>query len=259
MRIGELLDAAIKLYRAHWRTFMAIAAAVLVPYTFLQHAMVRVATHPFEVGGQTFITQEDATLSALLAAAFSLGLFLFIRPFLAGALARATSHAYLGNVPEVGATYRFALRRTHSMLWASLLSALATIFGMLLLIVPGVLAFVRFTFAAAVVIVEGERGTKALGRSWRLARGHFWKILGTVFLAGILTAVVSGILQLPLTAAARELGPDWWFLAAIGESLATVIANPFSAIVAVLLYFDMRIRKEGFDLSLMAEELARPA
>jgi hypothetical protein len=260
MRIGETLDAAIKLYRAHWKTFMGIAAFILVPVNFLQSFLTRnVATsNPFNLSTRPPALPENSDYVAAISAVFGIALFLFIQPFLAAAFARATSDVYMGGKPTIGGVYRFAFSRTHSILWVSLLSGLAVVGGLILLIVPGILFAIRFTFGSIVVAVEGARGTSAMRRSWRLAKGHFWKILGTLFLAGLLAGVIASVLSLPFTVAGVAMGSSGWFLRWIGASIAAVITRPFSAMVGVLLYFDMRVRKEGLDLALMARELERP-
>src|SRR5919106_6769055 len=47
MGIGELLDAAIKLYRAEWKTLMLIVAIVLVPVSFIEAFATRTLPGPF--------------------------------------------------------------------------------------------------------------------------------------------------------------------------------------------------------------------
>jgi len=257
MRIGEMLDSAIKLYRQHWKTFMGLVALVLVPYLFLQGFLARgaVPTNPFNPRPLTFEEVHAARVASIIVGVFSGVFFLFVEPFLRGAVARAAADVYAGQRPDLAPMYRFAVRRFHSILWVSVLAGLAVVGGFILLIVPGVLFLVRFSFATTVVVVEDQRGRKAMGRSWRLVKGRFWKVLGTLLLAGILSSLVAGILQLPLTFASYPLGRSGWVLRAIGASAAGVITRPFAAIVGVLLYFDTRIRKEGMDLDLMARDL----
>ena len=252
MRLGEMLDAAVNLYKTNWKTFMGIVAFVVVPLQLLQNYLAR---DVFNTSIET--SSEVSTGEILPLIIFPLVQFLFVTPFLTAAIARATSEIYLGGSPGVGDVYSFALRRTHSIFWVTSLSAMAAVFGLIALIVPGVIFFVRFSFSNAVVIVEGARGTKAMGRSWRLAKGFFWKIFGTVILASILAGIIGAVIQVPLEFAAVAIGPSGWLLRALGTSTAQIITSPFSGMVIVLLYFDMRIRKEGFDLALMAQEMAR--
>jgi hypothetical protein len=257
MRIGEMLDAAVRLYREHWKVLLGIAAFVLVPYFFIQEALVAAVTRDVttNLGGLSVQTQEGATAAAVVSIVFGLGYFLFIQPFLTAAMARATADLYVGGRADIVGTYRFALPHTHSILWVSLLTFLAVAGGFILLIIPGIIFYVRFLFGPTVVVVEGTKGTQAMRRSWRLVKGHTGKVLGTVFLAGLLAAIIGGILSVPFVIAGNLMGTGGWILRAIGSSLSAVITRPFAAIIAVLLYFDMRIRKEGLDLALMAREL----
>lgn len=252
MGIGELIDAAIQLYRREWKVLIAIVALVLVPVTFLEAYLTRIIASPAASG---LITQDQATgalVASLVVATIQL---LFIQPFLTASIARAASNVYLGEPVEVGPTYRFALARVLAILWISILTFLALMVGFILLVIPAFLVFVRTAFASTVLVVEGKRGTKAFGRSWSLASGHFWRLFVTLILAGLISGIVSVILTIPTEAVATGLGTDGWPIRALGQSLGTVLVTPFSTLIIVLLYFDLRIRKEGFDIEVMAQEL----
>ena len=77
-----------------------------------------------------------------------------------------------------------------------------------------------------------------------------------MFLAGILGALVAGILSIPAVLIS-DVWTEGWIARVVLVSLAQVVVTPFTTIVPVLLYFDMRIRKEGLDLAIMAQELGR--
>jgi hypothetical protein len=100
-----------------------------------------------------------------------------------------------------------------------------------------------------------------LGRSWRLSKGLSWHIFGTLLLAGIIAAIVGLIFLVPSAiVTANEtfsgtVSSTGWVLRTILGSLSTIVVSPFSSAVGVLLYFDARIRKEGFDLAMMAREV----
>lgn len=254
MGIGELIDGAIKLYRREWKVLIGIVAFVLVPVTFLESYLTRILATPF---GQGPVASQDAVNSALIASVIiALVQFAFVQPFLIAAVARAATNMYTGERVTVGATYRYALTRVPGILLISILTLLATLVGFLLLVIPGIIVAVRMSFASIVLVVEGKRGTGAMGRSWQLSKGHFWRILGAVVVAGIIGAVVTAILAIPGELVAQGLGPDGWPVRALGNSLAIVLVTPFSTLIIVLLYFDLRIRKEGYDIEVMARELA---
>lgn len=253
MGIGELIDAAVQLYRLEWKVLMAIVAFVVVPVTFLE-----VWASQLLIGNiGPAIPSSDAFGQILaLTLAFVAVQFLIVQPFLVAAVARAAADVYLGEPVTIGGTYRYALRRLPSILWITILTTLATLLGFILLIIPGIIALVRLAFAPAALVVEGHRGSTALRRSWRLTKGFFWRTLGTLLLAGVIAAIVSGIISLPGELVMQALGPDAWPISALVSVLATVLVTPFGMLVVVLLYFDLRIRREGFDIEVMARELS---
>jgi len=254
MGIGELLDAAIKLYRAEWKTLMLIVAIVLVPVSFIEAFATRTLPGPFTEA--PLPAPPDAFFGPFIAGAIHTGItVLFVNTFLTAAVARAASNIYLGEAVALGPIYRFAVTKVHSILWISLLSLLAALLGLILLVIPGIIVFVRLSFASTVLVVERKKGRKALGRSWNLAKGHFWRLFGALLLANIMAGVIASILAIPGSLAGAAVGPQGWPLTALGDSLASVLTTPFLTLITVLLYFDLRIRKEGFDIEVMAQEL----
>jgi hypothetical protein len=274
MGVGEILDAAIKLYRSQWKRLMAIVAIALVPITFLQVFLTRTLGSPFA----TDVSSADVEGTLITSSVVGLIQLLVVQPFLTAAVAKASADVYLGHAVLVGPTFRFAVSRIHSILWISILLVLVVllpvvaigilavlvdvpellVFLPILLVIPAIVVFVRFYFGSTVLVVEGKKGSKALRRSWRLAKGSFWKVLGTVLLAAIMAGLIEAILSIPGAVAFGAVGPAGWPLYAIGLSLAAILTTPFTTLIAVLLYFDLRIRKEAFDLEVMAEEMSSP-
>jgi hypothetical protein len=237
---------------------MSIVAAIVVPFTLLQGILQRLVAPPFEVNGRVFISPSDVGPAAVVTGSFAAAAFVLVTPVLTAAIVRAVADTYMGQDPDVGRSFQTATARLWSVLLVVFLSALATFGGFLLLIVPGLIFYARFLFSAAVVVIEGRRGTDAMGRSWRLVKGRTGKVLLTVFLAGILAAIVSGILSIP-AGLASQFWTEGWVVRSVLTAVAQVIVMPFTTIVPVLLYFDMRVRKEALDVAIMAQELGRAA
>jgi hypothetical protein len=256
MGIGELVDGAVKLYRRDWAPLTGIAALVLIPLTFIQLWVTQTMVSSVDV----FAT--DAEFAAmtiqlvLVTVVFLVVQLLIAQPFLVAAISRAAADAYLGEQVTLGGTLRYALSRLPAILWVTVITLVVTTAGLLLLIIPGIIAAVRLTLAPAVVVVEDVRGTKAIGRSWNLTAGHFWRVLGTLILSGIITAVGAAIIQIPAELITTMIGPDGWPVSALGSAVASALITPFSLLIVVLLYFDLRVRKEGYDIEVMAQELA---
>ena len=256
MGVGQTIDAAIKLFRAEWKTLMAIVAVISVPFTVLQNYVIHVTTHPVYIGGGLYTTRSSGGLSLLLA----LASYLVITPLLRASMIRALAGIYLGQHPSVGQSLRSGLSKLGWILFAIVISSLAILAGLIALVIPGIILYVRYSFASSSIVVEGERGG-ALGRSWRLSKGLSWHIFGTLLLAGIIAAIISAIVLVPsLLLTANEtftgsVSSTAWVVRAILGSISALIVTPFTIAVGVLLYFDARIRKEGFDLAVMAQEV----
>jgi hypothetical protein len=116
--------------------------------------------------------------------------------------------------------------------------------------------------SGSVTVLERERPARALARSWRLVRGSFWRVFGITVLAAIIVAVTFEVLQIPFNLIASTAGGGGSLLAgsggsvtgafigAVGQVVAGAVVLPISAGVAVLLYVDLRMRREGLDLVL---------
>ena len=256
MGIGELVDGAVKLYRRDWLALTGIAALVLFPLTFIQLWVTQSMVTSVDVFATDAEFQAMTTQILLVTLLFAGVQLLIAQPFLVAAISRAAADAYLGETVTLGGTLRYAVSRLPAILWVTIITLIVTLIGFILLIIPGIIATVRLTLAPAVVVVEDVRGTSAVSRSWSLTGGHFWRVLGTLILSGIITAVGAAIIQIPAEVIATMIGPEGWPVSALGTALATALITPFSLLIVVLLYFDLRVRKEGYDIEVMAQELA---
>jgi hypothetical protein len=248
---------------------------------------------PTVPGGPTIIFQRP---SANLTVGAALAQLLFVTPFLTAPVVKVAADTVLGQLATVGSTYRAALPRVHSILWVTLLTILSSLaffvpaalvlFSqgstgegtaaslapvlVLLGLAPSVYVLVRFLLASSTVMVEDARGIGAALRSWRLLRGITAKALGTYLLAILIVFVTSLVLTFVLgfilgivvgIALGDELltGGIWPALYAMQQAVNTLIGlltTPFLTLVAGLLYFDARMRKEGFTLERIAQQIA---
>jgi hypothetical protein len=118
----------------------------------------------------------------------------------------------------------------------------------------------RWIFAAAVLVLEERKVIDSMKRSFQVSKGSFWRIVGYYLLTNIILSLavgmVSGVIEVIATAA---LGLDtllvtWYGLivyALIQTLTMTVTVGALSAVVT-LLYVDIRMRREGLDIELIA-------
>ena len=136
------------------------------------------------------------------------------------------------------------------------------IFGFLGSIAWLIFSYVKLRFTAPALILERISVVAAMRRSWALSRGSFWRILGISILTGIVVGFAGYILQFPfqvLEIVRTFSAPDSQSMAMLsvamlflGTIVAAAVTTPFSAGVTALLYVDMRIRLEGYDVQLLA-------
>jgi glycerophosphoryl diester phosphodiesterase family protein len=268
--LGDILSAAFTIYKAHALQLMVIVAVIVVPLQFIGSLLNGVVfdakTETVQSFGRSVQVLEPRSLGLIwLSVLVGVIIAVIITAMLQAAVLRAAAQATIGDEVDATESYRFGFRKVGSVIWLSILVGLATvsilILGVLLAFAVKALGFlviivgVVFAVWASVslfasipaLVVEDKRGTEAMKRSWNLVKGDFWHVLGTIFVAGLIVGLVSGIVT--------GLGGSNWVTSWIFGSIARVITAPFTALVAVLLYLDLRARKEGLTASTLRGEL----
>jgi hypothetical protein len=174
-----------------------------------------------------------------------------------GASFKAVSGAYLDETPDWRECLQFARSKLGSLMWLSFVLVVFLIPAMLACLVPGIYLYGAWAVAAPVLLLEGVLGTKALKRSRSLVKGRWWPVAGVLLLSSILTGIVQAVV-LGLTVALVSVSGNEVANAvaqAIGQTAASALTTPFAAAVLTVLYFDLRVRKEGFDLELLARRI----
>jgi len=172
---------------------------------------------------------------------------------------KAVADAYLGKRPSWRNSLAYVLRRLHSVLWVVTLIVLILIPAFLACVVPGVWLGVAYSVAIPVLFTEGARGFKSLRRSYRLVRGRWWPTFAVVALGYLLTAIVGGALS-AVVGGATSFDTSTSSATAVAANIAASVVSdlltiPFIAAFLVVLYVDLRVRKEAFDLQLLAQQI----
>ncbi len=255
MSVGQIIDRAFRLYRGNFVRFITVIAIVEVPLMLLGVFLQRIIQSHAGVG------------STLLAGIAVLVVSVIANALGQGALVKTISESYLGNSVSVEETYRFVLPKMVTLIGASFLVGLVVLVGFVLLIVPGVIFSLQLAMTTLAVVLEDKGATAAMGRSKFLASGN----LGKVFLVFLVVWIIGAIVGFIFGFIGAHIAPPTVY--GLGSSVAivpsliqqlfnlvgTVLVAPISAAALILLYYDLRIRKEGFDLEMLARDLGRPA
>jgi hypothetical protein len=258
LAVGEVLDVAIKIIFRHARTLLLLVLVVVVPAQVLITAIDMSSTEGVvtDIDNESVPTVDDV---ATFAAGLTLIVLLLVlsSTLATGAVYKAVVDGYLGAQPDWRASLGFAVRRLHSLIWISLLTYVLAAFGLVALIVPGIWLFISWAVAVPALMTEDVRGFAALRRSFRLVRGRWWPtflivLLGFI-LAGVVSAIAGGLVGALAFAADSEVAE--FLVNVLAQILGSAISTPFTAAFITVLYVDLRVRKEGFDLQLLAERL----
>jgi hypothetical protein len=232
---SEILDAAFEIYRRHFAVFVAISIFIAVPSAIASYI------------GQAALASQQ--MDGLFTSALVRVLGALIAPFTDGAVACATSAAYLGASVDFEQAFRTAFRRPARLFLAMFTKWIMMGFGFILFLAPGFIVFKRYFALPMTVLFEDTTVGDAIARSRQLSNGNgtrIFSLIGGVILFVFVVAIVLGQTIVSLSHGA---------VAAVGSLVLTAVLSPFSTIVATLLYYDVRIRQEGYDIELMTQAL----
>ena len=250
--LGEILSAAFNIYKANASKLILIVALVVFPLSFisaLSSGVVFAGTKHTDTIFGTQVVVVDRSFGLFLAGALVAGLIsVIITAMLQAAILRAAAQATIGDPVDAEESYRFGFKRLGSVILVSVLVGLAVVGGFILLIIPGIIFLVLFSVSIPVLIVENRRGREAMSRSWNLAKGHFWHAFGVIIVAGLIVGFISGIIG--------AIGGSAWIVRWIFTAIGQTITAPFTALVSVLLYLDLRARSEALSADTLRAELA---
>jgi hypothetical protein len=252
---GEIFSAAFDIYKANASKLFIVVAVVVVPLSLIGAVLVESLasseTHTEEVFGTTVTVTDQSFAAVVVGSLIGALVVLIISAVLQAAMVRAAALATIGDPIDIEASYRWGFKRVGSVILVGLMVGIVIAVGFLLLIVPGVIFLTMLAVSIPALVIENRRGTEAMKRSWELVSSNFWHVLGVIFVAYIIVAVVSSIIG--------AIGGDAWFLSWIFSAIAQIVTVPFYALVSVLLYLDLRARKEALTADSLRAELAANA
>jgi hypothetical protein len=245
LSIGEVIDASFQVYRRH---FSALATIVLVcnglPVLLQVYGRSGAGIH-------LALTLVYAVLVVVLSLVAT------------GATVFVVSESYLGRAITAREALSRALPFVVPLIVVSLSVGLVAFVGFLLLVVPGVIAVCGLAVSVPALVVESMSPTDAMGRSWGLTRGYRLRMFGLFVLIFLLILIpyVAIMGAVGVTAAvlgatgAKGLTTVLILLGTVIAAIVQLLLSPLYQAALVIAYYDLRVRKEGFDLELLASVL----
>lgn len=273
LSVAELFDRTFRLYRRNFLTFLGIVVLTQIPLYLIQLFISTLAE-----SGNNINPADISTLfqgPTLVLGIVTVILSVLFTQIGAAALTRAIADSYLGKSDSIKEAFQ-RLGRTWFTLIFALIFAGLIIFGLavpviLVSFIPcigtiaavigiffvGITANIIISLLTPVVVLEKSGARDSVRRAWELGKKRFWWIFGYLLLLGILSwLIVQGPTLLILFLFESVLGGIDSTLQNIIEQSANLILNafflPIQLTAVTLMYFDLRIRFEGFDLMVLA-------
>ena len=281
-RAGEILGAALDLYGRYPLTLIALVAAMVVPLGVLNWQAGCSRIQGCRITVLDGVVVSTAWWTTIVWLAVPILLAAVVGAFLAAATRTITAQL-VGEDPGILRVLRLGRSRPGWLRQAAVLVAvlvaaivllflpgvylsgldgplpqLAVVAMVVVMLVAGLYIGVRLAMSVPAAVIEGRRWPQALTRSWSLVHGHWGHVVATLFLAWLATGLV-GSLLVGLTAGFTGLlFGDGWLVRMLLQAAVMSLVVPYLLIVWVLLYLDLRTRKERLDLDTLKAELRPP-
>ena len=292
LNLGDVLDGTFRIARAHWQAFAIGLSVIVVPLSVLSGLIL---AQLFGTGPGLLESLQDPELLATgqptpdpqelvqvaITAALSGLASLLLTPLIYGIAVRIAATGYRAGEVDPMEGVKAAGRRypalLGSMFLAYLLVACIALVPLLLVgigaasentgltviggvgvlvgMVVAVIAAIRVSLIVPAVIVERAGPAAALRRSNELVRGRTGMVFGTLLVVNIIVAIIGFVLTLPFQAGMLQGGQIGAVVTTVGSIVSSLVSNSLLGAAFVLVYFDRRIRAEGYDLSELAAEL----
>ncbi len=261
MSLGEVLDRTFTLYREHFLLFVGIAALPNLVMLLFRFGLLLFTSGV--VAGNGSHLPSAGFIGGFVVGFLGAGiLMLALIGVSQAATISAVSNLFLGRDTSVAESYSGAKGHIVGVIVVMLLSGLATMVGMIFLIIPGIYIACRLAVSVPVSVVENESPVASMERSMELTKDFAGQVFLLLLLVVVLSYVVAIMLQFPvmfftITAALakRQVSMGVTAYSYIAEFVSQVLVGPIGTISAALMYYNLRVRKEGFDIQHLMNSL----
>ncbi|RJQ77092.1 hypothetical protein D5S17_16555 [Pseudonocardiaceae bacterium YIM PH 21723] len=271
LQLGEILDGAV----ATVRRFPALTLGVSAVVVALAQALNLLISLPLAdrtrslqetLNNHTAAPnpQELFSFLGLAAGVGALGMLIsiIVSVLLNGFLTVIIGRAVLGREATLGSVLAELRPRLLSLTGLTFLYVLMVVAGLFVCLIGAPILWVFGSVAAPILVLERGTILGSLGRSFTLVKNDFWRVTGILLLTFLLSFLVGGLIQTPLTYLGggfngiftgdptAGLSTTNLVLSTIGKFISETVMAPFTCAVTALLYVDLRMRQEGMDIEL---------
>lgn len=267
--VGELVDATFRIYRAHWWTMVKTVGVLLLPIGIIQaglQALGQLLQQQLQAAGRFDLVAVLATLALSFATRLVASMLGLAGAVAGAAIIRQAADACFGGEPSLASGWRAVRERLGRTIGAgAIYTVLVTLGATFTFCCCGLGGLALAIFLAAlmpVIVLEAAPIGQALQRSFKLIGAGFWRVawvLAVIFLVMLVPVVLLGGGALLLVVQDWQrfgaeiqrntaLSPLAYLYLYIAIAAYTTLVSPLYSVGNTLVYFDLRVRQEGYDL-----------
>lgn len=258
LSLGEILDRSFSLYRENFLLFVGIVAIPNLLTLIYQLTQLAVNKTPATVQSMARFG-SGLTATAVVLAIIGFVVWVVVSIYSHGATVYAVSDLYLGRSATIAGSFKRMRGHGITLFFVLFLEILAIFAGCILLIIPGIYVACRLAVAVPAAVLEGLGPSEALSRSFALTEDKAIRPFAIYCLYWLIAFGVVSLFQAPfiilIALAARSGNASmvavWAGCSQIAGFFVTVLVTPVITIALAVFYYDLRIRREGFDLQMM--------
>jgi len=267
LTLGEIIDRSFTLYRRNFVLFLGISAIprILTLATGLIQTLYFQDLSAAGVRGTPAVTVANLRTTALFyLVSLAVGIFVYL--YAQGGTILAVTELYLGRTTSISASFRRVTGELGALFGVVVLNGLAVGAGLICLVIPGIYIVCRLLVCLPAALVEDLGPRESLSRSFDLTRDNAGRAFLIILVFTVLSSgagAVAGFAFIPIARSHND--PSvlrlWTSVILVVQFFNTSLITPILLIASSVFYFDLRIRKEGFDLQFMldphSEHIAR--
>ncbi len=256
LSVSEIIDETFQLYRQKFVLFASISAVLTIPLGIIQ------------ILEQIAINRQTTTSGLLSVGLMTLVITVLqflVRLGILSAIIYAASELRLGRNPGVQESYTQGMDHLPAMIKVTLMISIILVLTSITIIGIPVAIYlgVCWLLALLVSVVEGEGGFASLSRSRELVKDNWWRVVGITLLVSMIVFIINLVFSIPsavagasvfLSQGTTSLSTSATVISTLFSTAGSIVTGPILYIAWLLLYYDLRARKEGLDLEIMARQ-----
>lgn len=252
--LGKLLDETFLIYFRHFRRFVSLTASVQIPVSLITIVVLFAWGYTATVSYALFLLGSFGTVVAYSVVVYAVG-----QQYISGKIHLKSCYVRTwGRILSL-VIYSICFSAVTFAIVLSITYASMIAIAIMLLLASTTL-IVYMSMSVQSVVVEGYKTLGALKRSFDLMRGKWWRVFGNLMIIGLVATglgiVVSIPVSIPMVVFSMNPGSEMAnYVQSVGGLVVRTFVLPIMFIFGTLLYYDLRVRGEGFNSAKLAEEM----